>query len=73
MKIGLIQTKIHPDVSLNLKEVKKAIIEGVHQNAEIFILPEMWNCPYVNEMIRKSVSFYEESKALLQELSGTVF
>lgn len=69
MKIAMLQIQVQEDVKDNLNQVQSLAIQSRKEGADILVLPEMWNCPYINEQIKKSVSSYDLCKELLQTLS----
>ena len=64
MKVGIIQNLVTDDISLNIKEMKKQIEQC---DADFIVLPEMWNCPYENEIMKTSISYFKESYDMLKE------
>ncbi|WP_294686780.1 nitrilase-related carbon-nitrogen hydrolase, partial [uncultured Faecalicoccus sp.] len=69
MKIAMLQIQVQEDVKANLNQVQTLALQSRKEGADILVLPEMWNCPYINEQIKKSVSSYDLCQELLQTLS----
>lgn len=49
VKLALSQMNVIDDKEANLKKASSMIADGVKNNADFIILPEMFNCPYSNE------------------------
>lgn len=66
MKIGIIQNHITDNIHNNILEMKKSL-QSIE--ADLVVLPEMWNCPYENEIMKASIQYSMESKQMLQSLA----
>lgn len=69
MKVGIIQVKVDVDVSKSIEFVDKMIQKCKDDGAEIIILPEMWNIPYHNELIKDSIKYHQTCFDLLKYAS----
>ena len=49
----MLQIQVQEDVKDNLNQVQSLAIQSHKEGADILVLPEMWNCPYINEQIKK--------------------
>lgn len=59
MKIALCQMNVVDDLNKNLETASTMILKSVDENADLIILPEMFNCPYENE---KFIEYAEDEK-----------
>lgn len=64
MKIGLCQMKVQESKDKNLRKAKKMIHKASELEADIIVLPEMFNCPYDNSYFREYSEREEDSKTL---------
>lgn len=69
MKIGIIQVKVDTNIEKNIQFVQESIQSCINQNADIIVLPEMWNTPYHNDMILNSIKFHDQCFNFLLEQS----
>ena len=53
IKVGLCQLKVYSDKAEGLLNAERRIRFAKKRGAEIIVLPEMWNCPYVSSNFRK--------------------
>lgn len=53
IKLAICQHKVVNDKKKNLIKAKKMITQATNKNAELVILPEMFNCPYDNKYFSK--------------------
>lgn len=53
MKIAMIQPAVTEDTRENLKQVLQSLHEVSEQNADLAVLPELWNVPFINRKIRE--------------------
>ena len=49
IKLALCQMNVIDDKKTNLKKASLMIAKSAEQNADLIILPEMFNCPYSND------------------------
>lgn len=49
IKLALCQMNVIDDKKENLKNASAMIAQGVSENADFIVLPEMFNCPYSND------------------------
>ena len=56
-----------PEARQNLERVKK--LAALSKEADILLLPELWNTPYDNQKILSSLDSFEEAFALLKDIS----
>ena len=59
IKIALCQMNVVDNKEENLNKASSMIAEGVDENADFIVLPEMFNCPYSND---KFIEYCEEEK-----------
>lgn len=50
MKIGLCQTPVSEDRQKNFRAMQEMVRQAAGEGCQFAVLPEMWNCPYANEM-----------------------
>lgn len=67
MKIAMIQVPVEEDIKKNISYVQSCIPQC--KEADVIVLPEIWNCPYDNTCMKNSIEFQEEAKQVLQEVS----
>lgn len=65
MKIALLQMEITDDLAKNLEAMKQAVREAANLKADLAVLPELWNSPFINERI---LAHAEEGPVLLAAL-----
>lgn len=51
MKAALVQMKISDDLSENLASLQRLCHQAAEENADLVILPELWNTPFINDRI----------------------
>ena len=59
IKLALCQMNVIDDKKANLEKASSMIADGIGNNADFIILPEMFNCPYSND---KFIEYAEEEK-----------
>ena len=59
IKLALCQMNVIDDKKSNIEKASSMIADGIDNNADFIILPEMFNCPYSNE---KFIEYAEEEK-----------
>ena len=59
-KVGLCQMKVKDNKKENLDKAEAMILKAVKDDADIIVLPEMFNCPYEND---KFIEYCEEEKS----------
>ena len=59
IKLALCQMNVIDDKKSNIEKASSMIADGIGNNADFIILPEMFNCPYSNE---KFIEYVEEEK-----------
>lgn len=69
MKIGILQTKVYSDLDEILNQIQTYAKSATKQGAQILVLPEIWNAPYDNEQMLKSVSEFNKCDTFLSKLS----
>ena len=57
IKLALCQMNVIDDKKANLEKAASMICEGIENNADFIVLPEMFNCPYSND---KFIEYCEE-------------
>ena len=50
MKIGLCQLRVEPEKEKNLEKAARMLKTAAEAGAEMAVLPEMFNCPYQQEL-----------------------
>ncbi len=69
-KIALLQSRVKEDKEENLKNASDMIYNAAMGNADIIVLPEMFNCPYANSFFAGYAEKYPGTTAeILSELS----
>lgn len=63
-KIAVCQMKVVDDKHANIKKAVNMMREASENNADLVILPEMFNCPYDNEKFREYAENRENSRTL---------
>lgn len=53
MKIGLCQTPVSTEREANIHAMRSMVLEAGKAGCSFAVLPEMWNCPYADEMFPK--------------------
>lgn len=64
IKIALCQMNVVDDKDKNIKKAIKMVKNSKRENADIAILPEMFNCPYENEKFVEYAEYRENSYTL---------
>lgn len=64
IRIALCQMEIIDNKETNIKKAIQMIKEGKSKNADLAILPEMFNCPYENEKFIEYSEILSESETL---------
>mgnify|MGYP003303340627 CR=1 FL=1 len=64
IKIALCQMNVVDDKKTNIKKAIKMIKNAKKENADLAILPEMFNCPYENEKFIEYSELLSESETL---------
>lgn len=59
IKLALCQMNVIDDKKANLEKASSMIADGIGNDADFIILPEMFNCPYSNE---KFIEYAEDEK-----------
>ena len=59
IKLALCQMNVIDDKKSNIEKASSMIADGIDNNADFIILPEMFNCPYSND---KFIEYAEEEK-----------
>ena len=59
LTLGLCQIQVIDDKKANLKKAEEFLIKSHQRDAELVVLPEMFNCPYENS---KFVEYAEEEE-----------
>ena len=57
IKLALCQMNVIDNKKANLEKASSMIVEGIKNNADFIVLPEMFNCPYNND---KFIEYAEE-------------
>lgn len=72
VKIGIIQLLVSSNKSDNLRRAEKMILEAVGKGANLIALPEMFNCPYQQELFSYFAEEIEsgETGAFLSEIAS---
>lgn len=64
IKLALCQMNVIDDKEENLKNASSMISQGVSENADFIVLPEMFNCPYSNDKFIEYCEMQENSPTL---------
>ena len=64
IKLALCQMNVIDDKKENLKNASSMIAQGVSENADFIVLPEMFNCPYSNDKFIEYCETEENSPTL---------
>lgn len=72
VKIGIIQFPIVEKKSDNLRQAERMIMEAFEKGANLIALPEMFNCPYQQELFPLFAEEIEsgETRVFLSEMAG---
>lgn len=63
MKICMKQMMVYKDNSYNLDQLNHI------EDCDILVLPEMWNCPYYNDILKESYKWHDESLDKLKQVA----
>lgn len=69
MKGVCYQMKVEEDTKTTFQKVKRAALSAKEEGAQLFVLPEMFNCPYDIQLFRKYSDYQEETVYFLKALS----
>ncbi|MCF0258337.1 MAG: hypothetical protein HUJ54_00620 [Erysipelotrichaceae bacterium] len=67
MRIGMIQIRVTNALKENVKQALDSIAKCAEQQADLCILPELWNTPFINSEIIRHDDEWEQIIPLLQE------
>ena len=72
LKLALCQMNVIDNKKTNLKTASSMILDGVDNNADFIVLPEMFNCPYSNDKFIEYAESEDDSETLntISELAG---
>ncbi|KAG5524417.1 hypothetical protein RHGRI_031163 [Rhododendron griersonianum] len=59
-KIGLCQLTVTSDMNDNLAHARNSIESFAKQGASLFMLPEMWNCPYSTDYFEEFAEHFDD-------------
>ena len=66
VKVALCQMNVIDDKEENLRKASLMIAQGVEENADFIVLPEMFNCPYSNDKFIEYAEVEKDSQTLLE-------
>ncbi len=64
LKVGICQMKVYDDKKKNINKAEKLINKVVDKDAELVILPEMFNCPYDNKYFPEYAEEYPNGETI---------
>lgn len=66
VKIALCQMNVIDDKEENLRKASLMIAQGIKENVDFVVLPEMFNCPYSNDKFIEYAEVEKDSETLLK-------
>ena len=63
MKIGIIQNQISENILETIQKTRQQILQI---DADMVILPEIWNCPYANDIMKESIHYFQQSYDMMK-------